>query len=172
MQRISTEHEDAIHEWASAVLTGMAVIWGSEDGKRPSPSFATLNIISGPTPIGKADEEYVEEDTYTYTIRKVFTLSVQTYGPDALIRCNDIVDSLMLPTKLALLQDAGFGVWGNSEPIDITEFMDTKHEGRAVVDIILAYAVQITDAPGEIQYVGIEGEINDHEIVIGNEPTP
>lgn len=172
MQRLTTTRENAIQAWASSVLTGMSVIWDKGDGKRPAPPFATLNVIAGPMPLDKADEIWTSRDTFAIVIRKSFTLSIQAFGEDALIRCNDIVDSLLMPTRLAILQDAGFGVWGTTAPMDITEFMDTKYEGRAVVDIILAYADVKQDIPGEIHTVNIDAELGSRDIEINVDITP
>ena len=159
MQRIPTDKEDALYAWLSGILTGASVIWDKEDGVRPPLPFATMNIISGPSSAGPAEERYKSQDTYAYAMRKKFTLSINVHSDDALMRINSIVNALELPSHQSILQGAGIAVWGNSDPRDLSQLMDTEYEGRAQIDINLSFAQTIEDSPGEIRTVHVRGDI-------------
>ncbi len=169
MQRLTTTQENGLHAWIQEILTGVSVIWEHEDGKRPHIPFATLDIIAGPRSTGTPEERYESEDTYAYPMRKRATLSISTFGENALVMAAAIENALFLPTHQARLRQAGFAVWGNEPPTDITALMDTKHEGRAVIDIFIAWADQMTDAPGEIRKVGITSAVCGQTITIDSE---
>jgi len=169
MQRLSTTQENGLHAWIKAILTDVMVIWENEDGDRPDIPFVSLDIIAGPRSTGPAEERWAAEDTYRYPMRKRATLSVSIFATNALVMASTIENALQLPTHQARLRQAGFAVWGNEPPMDITALMDTKHEPRAVIDIFIAWADEATDAPGEIRSVGVTSAVCGQTITIDTE---
>ncbi|BBO74401.1 hypothetical protein DSCW_18180 [Desulfosarcina widdelii] len=166
MQRLSTARENALHAWIQAILTGVTVIWEHEGGQRPNAPFASLDIIAGPQSTGPGEQRWDAEDTFAHALRKLATLSVSTFGDNALVMAVAVEDALQLPTHQTTLRQAGFAVWGHDGPRDITALMDTQHEGRAVIDIFIAWAEAATDTPGEIHKVGISSGVCDQTITI------
>ena len=58
---------------------------------------------------------------------------------------------------------AGISVLDAGDVLDISELLDTKHEGRATVDLFLSDCVVRDDETGEIQSVGLKGTTGDFE---------
>jgi hypothetical protein len=187
MQRLPIVIEDALVSWTQACLSLMAdvlrdgngqvvldengqpisaqgsdqqplVIWANQDGHRPAAPFAQMDVIAGPQAIGPAEQRYKDVDTYTYAIRKRCTLSMQFFGNDALMRADAVINALEMPSRQSYLQSAGIAVWGSEGPRDVTAFMDTKHEGRATLDLFLSYPDPVDDVPGEIRRVRVIGQ--------------
>lgn len=159
MQQLPTSIEDALQAWASAIHPDAPAIWSTQDGHRPRAPFIELSVIAGPQAIGPAEERYAAPDTYTYAVRRRCTLSMQFYGDDALVRAAAVQGALELPSRQAYLQAAGIAVWGAEGPRDITALVDTRHEGRALLDIFLSYPDPVDDAPGEIRRVRLVGTL-------------
>lgn len=160
MQRLPIAIEDAIVAFAEAVQPDATVIWANPDGPRPALPFIVLDVVSGPTGIGAAEERYKSEDTYTYGFRKRGTLNVQVHADDALVRAGAIESALELPSRQGTLQAAGIAVWGSDGPRDITQLMDTAFEPRASLDLFLSWPEPADDAPGEIRTVHATGTID------------
>jgi len=166
MQRLSTTRENALHAWIQAILIGITVIWEHEGGRRPDAPFASLDILAGPQSTGPGEQRWEAEDVFALALRKRATLSVSTFGGNALVMATTVEDALQLPAHQATLRQAGFAVWGHDGPRDISALMDTRHEGRAVIDIFIAWAETATDTPGEIQKVDISSGVCDQTITI------
>jgi hypothetical protein len=161
MQRLPIAIEDALTAFVQSVQTDATVIWAKPEGPRPKRPFIVLDIISGPTRIGNAEQRYKDEDTFVYGIRKKGTLNVRIYAANALVRSGIIDDALQLPSRLETLLAAGIAVWGSDGPHDITELLDTAFEPRAGLDIFLSWPVPAEDTPGEIHSVRVIGSADD-----------
>jgi hypothetical protein len=137
------------------------VIWDKQDvaaprnAVKPALPYITLNISSGPSSLGGPELRYKELDTFTLPMRKAFTLTCNVFSNLGWLEiAQQIVDGLEVPSireKLRLADISQNGVHGDI--LDISELLDTKHEGRAAVDLFLAYTKSIDDVAGEIQKV-------------------
>ena len=163
MQRLPLAIEDALIDWIETIHADITPIWANQDGSRPDPPFALLDIISGPFNLGTPEERYKEEDTYTYNIRKWATLNVQVVADNALVRSAAIANALDLPTRQSVLQAAGIAAHSTQGLRDITALQETDHEVRATIDIIISWPEPVDDAPGEIRRVRAIGDMGSLE---------
>jgi len=157
--RLSEAKELAIYTWISTILSGLTVIWDKPNRQRPALPYATLNISSGPRGEGSPDMRYKEPDTFTHTIRKVFTLTVNIYAENAYLSyMESLINSLNLSTTQDALRAAGLAIRSNSDPVDLSRLLDTQYEQRVSADFFLAYAGELDDVSGEIARVTYAGE--------------
>lgn len=159
MQRLPTSIEYALTAWTAAIHPDATALWANQDGHRPKPPFVLLDIIAGPQSIGAPEERYTLTDTYTYGIRKQATLNIQVVADDALVRASAIETALALPSRQSILQAAGIAAHQATGLRDITTLLDTVHEPRATIDIVISYPDPVDDAPGEIHKVRTTGAL-------------
>ena len=148
------------------------VIWDKQDivaarsAVKPALDYITLNISAGPRSLGSPEIIYKELDTFTLPMRRAFTLTINVFANEGwLEKAQEIVEALELPTKRDKLRLAGISQIGlHGDVLDVSALLDTKHEGRASVDLFLAYTKEIDDEMGEIQKVEYTSEITDTTI--------
>lgn len=161
--RFSEAIEDALWKFVSDT-TGKTTIWDKQDvygvnkAKRPTPPFVTLNIISGPTPVGYADFIYKSGDKYTERIRKKFTLSVNVYALNNHMGiATSIWTALQDENVLLGLRRSGISYWPNNDGVrDISQLLETGHELRANIDLVFSYCEVTEVEPGYVKKVTIE----------------
>lgn len=173
MSRINKTLERGLTDFLESVCSKFTVAWnmqdsqGSQKGIKPPLPYLTMNIISGPSKVGRATEVAAVDDdgdpivdTFTYKQTFMFTLSIQSFAQKGhLSVLQDIQSAEDLPTKMAILQNVGLAIWVMGEPIDISALRNTGHEMRGSLDIDFAFAIELNDQPGEIQTVDIDGTL-------------
>jgi hypothetical protein len=196
--RIDPIIEKAIYDFIVAVLTAtfgadvVKVIWDkqisdsrqNQSPKRPDLPFVTLNISTLPFKEGDAEIKYKELDTFSFPMRKAFTLTANAYaGPNLGAAPNDdkgyyniieaIVHALQLESFQQILRKAGISIRGNATPIELSDLLESVFEFRVGVDIFLGYSKVVDDVTGQIDTVHTEGTIGTFNIeeTIG-EPLP
>jgi len=156
--RLNTAKETAIYTWISTILSGLTIIWDKPNQPRPTLPYATMNISQGSRSIGGADQVYKEEDTFTQIQRKVLTLTVNIYALNAyLAYMETLINSVALSSIQTILRVAGFASWGHSDPVDVSQLLDTKFEPRVSADFFLSYVSETDDEAGEIHKVTYTG---------------
>lgn len=161
--RFNETIEDALLTFI-ATTTGITTIWDKQDVKgvtravRPNPPFATLNISSGPTPIGYSDFIYKTADIYTQKTRKKFTLSVNIYAlNNHLGIATDIWTKLQDEVALMGLRRSGISYLPKTDgPIDLSKLLETGHEFRAIIDLVFSYCEIKEVGPGYIKKVTVD----------------
>lgn len=149
--------ENAIHGWVEDA-TGLSAIWARQDANRPALPFISLDISSGPRKENTPPVTYKEQDIFTYRFNHVFTLSVNLFALDGhLSLLNRLIQSQDLPSKRQVLESAGIAIHGSSDPLDISQLLETDYEFRATMDWFMAYGEDIDDNTGEIQKVRVQG---------------
>ena len=159
MARLDAAKELAIGDFISDA-TGITTIWdkpSSQTSKnRPSLPYCTMNIISI-SEEGDVDIDYKSEDTYTYTNRQAFTLSVQIFSQDDYL---DIAEKIRRAaykeSKRIPLKQAGIALREVGDTTDISALIETGFEKRAGIDLFMSTAVQEDEADGEIRSAKIE----------------
>jgi len=164
---IDTTLQDAIFDFIVSA-SGFAedkVIWNLPGIDRPVPPYLLLSISSGPRKTGDAEIVYTGvQDQFKFPFRKEITLTVNSFADsDWLSVIGDVTNGLELPTKQLILRDAGLAILNITDPIDLSELLETDFEGRGAVDIFLAYTEEITDTPGEIETVKVDQTIGTFE---------
>lgn len=169
LQRLDYTKEYAIWQWAQTVLgDDFTVIWDKPNNPRPSLPYITLKLSPG-RKICNRDVEYIERDTYRYNFKKAITLTVNIFADDNHLKhCENLIDSLEIPNYQTILRQGGLAIWNNSNPIDISELINTDFEGRAEFELILSYneskIVDITEID-HVSYVGTLGEMTLSDVV-------
>ena len=165
--RLDETKEKAIFDFivaASGLAGAGQVIWDKQDvagprkAVKPSLDYITMNISAGPSSLGVPELVYKELDTYERPFRRAFTLTVNVYSNLGWISlASKIADSKDLDSKRAILRLAGISILNHGDILDISELLDTKHEGRATVDLFLSDCVVRDDITGEIHDVALKG---------------
>lgn len=169
--RLDQTKEDAIFDFvvtATSIATpDVKVIWdkqdiaGSRKAVKPALPYITMNISSGPNLIHTPEITYKELDTFTQPFRYAMTLTINVFSNDNWLGlAQEILEGLDLETKKSILRLAGVAQAGlASDVVDISELLDTKHEGRASFDIPLGFTREVDDVIGEIQKVEVTSTI-------------
>jgi hypothetical protein len=161
--RFNETIEDALWQFVQNT-SGITTIWDKQDvygvnkAKRPVPPFVTLNIISGPIPIGYADFIYKSGDKYTMRIRKKFTLSVNVYTLNNHMGIStSIWTALQDENVLIGLRTHGLSYLPTKEGVrDISQLLETGHELRANIDLVFSYCEVTEVEPGYVKKITIE----------------
>ena len=170
--RLDEIKEEAIFDFivAASGFDEGQVIWDKQDvagprkAVKPALDFITMNISAGPSSQGTPEIIYKELDTYEMPFRRNFTLTINVISNLGwLSDAQKIADSKDLESKVSILRLAGISVLSAGDVLDISELLDTKHEGRATVDFFLSDCVVRDDITGEIHKVGLTGTVGDFE---------
>ncbi|MCK5318362.1 MAG: hypothetical protein KAJ55_10620 [Anaerolineales bacterium] len=170
--RLDEAKEEAIFDFivAASGLAESQVIWdkqdiaGSRKAVKPALDYITMNISAGPSSQGAPELKYKELDTYEMPFRRAFTLTINVYSNLGWISlAHAIASAKDLESKRSILRLAGISILDHSDILDISELLDTKHEGRATVDLFLSDCVVRDDITGEIHKVGLTGTTGDFE---------
>lgn len=158
-QRLNQVKQTAILTWIETALS-IAAIWDKQNLPKPPLPYISCNIISGPQLDGTPESKYKSLDTYTYILRKIFTLSIQIHATtNHLAYLSSLIDSMVLPSFRQILRDAELSIYNDTDIIinDISELLDTGFEKRASIDVTMAYADEVDDLVGEINFTNIQG---------------
>lgn len=172
-----TELQDFLWAWPNLVLNPegdppvplaptqiVPIIWGNENGPRPTRSYVSLTIITDRR-VGQPNESLVrltgtppnEVGTQTLRWNKDLTLNVQTYGP----RAHELIQALEESLALLVVQDmfgaAGLALRDIGDVKDISEALDEQTEPRKTMDLVFGRAVAVTQQPGWIETVDYSG---------------
>lgn len=172
--RLIKELEDAIYDWIVSAIANTSitqVVWDKQDTQepgvnvRPPLPYVLLNIISGPVNVGSPTFKRKSEDIFTYSFTKTFVLSVQVYATESHLDVMSIIlDAVELPSQISILNKGNLSIISTTEPVDISQFLETVNEFRVGVDMIMAYGSETDDTIGEIQQVAIDGAVGDFEV--------
>jgi hypothetical protein len=176
--------KSAIRTWAIRELTvicgkNMAgfVIDGNQSKPRPKFPYASIQMLAAGVRVGGIDEmRYNEEDEeHEQHGTRTTTVSINVFGANA----NDILsrlrDSLDWPAVIDEFSVAGISHLGESGPMDMTAFEETKDIERSQLDLMLSYSILRTpsvEAPIHgIEQVDLEYEdapsLGDIDISVG-----
>lgn len=158
-ERLNQAKQTAIIAWIETALA-ITAIWDKQGFDKPALPYITCNIIAGPQLDGTPQRNYKETDVYTYILRKIFTLSIQSHAITShLAFLSTLIDSMELPTHRATLRAAGLSIYNDTDvsPTDISELLDTGWEKRGSIDVTMAFADEVDDTVGEINTVGVQG---------------
>jgi len=158
--RLDSNLEDAIYDWAVDCLgSEVTVIWDKPEDTRPNKPYCTLNISTPPYNIGDRGENWYKSlDTWEYYFTKIFTLSVNIYGDEYVSQLmTNVYNGTFLETKLQTLRAEGMAIHNRIGPNDLSIPLETEFEFRNQLDIMISYGVLVSDIPGEISKVSVNG---------------
>jgi hypothetical protein len=164
--RIGSALELTIFNFISA-SSGVTTIWDKQstdlDGfiDKPALPFVLMDITSGPALEGRPTFKHKIIDTYTYSFKWKFSLTIDVFAQTLhMAIANKIIQGLALPTKRAILNAGNIASRTNTEPIDLTELVNNNFEQRSQFSIDMAYNEDVDDVTGEIQTVIVNGTVD------------
>ena len=142
--RFSNQAESAIYNWAnhvsSCTISGWnpTIIWDKPGKDRPELPYVTLN--SGPMIRGGVDVKYLELDSYEYTYREEFILSLNVFDDNGhLDYMNVFLNSFNKDCCYKYLRDVGLSYWLHYGPFDLSKLSDSMFKFRSVADIKFSF---------------------------------
>lgn len=146
----------ALWIWAKDALEGEIpedqIIW--REGSRPLPPrpCVGLKILAGPMRLGATDGLVpVSDSVVDFVGDRKLTISVQTFGFDAMQTANDLANSLSRWTVLEKLSAKGIGVGNIQGILDLAAVEETEYEDRASFEFDIFVAEIIRDDLGAIE---------------------
>lgn len=147
---------DALHSLV-VDLTGKTAIWERQDAPRPKKPYLTMRLFS-------LRESGMDEIRKTATAGEVeiigpreITCSIQWFGPGALNGLAKLSQSFQRPTIVDRCASLGFAVFSVESVQDVGITLDSRWEERAALDVHVRYMQSVTDTPGYIHDVAIDG---------------
>lgn len=151
---------------AGTGLADAAVYFSPQDGARGDAPFVTIRL-GGAQSLGSVDE--VQETTDLTQVgseietkvvgQREFSVSIQCFTPKAVkddsakARLSRLQTYLSLPSVVDTLANAGLSVYDLSEVREISTVLDTKFEGRAILELRCYVAETATERIGYIDEV-------------------
>ena len=153
-----------LKRWMAGEL-GFTVIFADQDGPQPIPKpYATIRLDTQAAVGGEEQGAVNGGGIVTVKGHRRRTAMLEIIGPNALSHMETIRDSLGKVTVLGTLYGTcGVSVIDSGTIQNLTQLLETKHEERASLDLILAYATEIEDEVGVIEHVEINENIIDIE---------
>lgn len=162
--------EVALRSWA--LVAGVPVIWGQQDGERPAAPYISLLVTNvqqvgqdwleiGDNPKPVAGAEVI---AYARGQRRV-TLSVQCFagpatGDSSPARLLEAMRSARkLPSVADALNDAGVGVLSFAPILTLGGVVGGHFEPRAAMDIYLLVTSEVSETATYIQHVQVTDQI-------------
>lgn len=158
-KRLNQTFQKEIIEWIETSLS-ITAIWDKQSEQRPDLPYASLNIISGPSLIGVPEAIHKTTNIFTWIFRQIFTTSIKIFSLNqSLDLAAQLMQSVFLPSRRAILEAAGLAIWNDSEIVitDISSLVNTGYESIASMDVIFNYAEEIDSPDGEIAIAEIKG---------------
>ena len=161
--RINPTFEAAIIAWLASA-SGVTVAWAEQDDElRPALPYVTANITSYGASEGFPSRISNGDDTFTKQIKKTLNVSVSAYGEESGVLIDLITDSVYNDILIDALKTAGLYFRTMGDPIPLAQIIETKWEQRWQLDVVFAYAKDITSNIGYIDRVSGTIQGNDFD---------
>jgi hypothetical protein len=164
-----TTFENALRSWivTGSGLPGSSVVWGEGGGPRPNDPCIVLRLMDHRrrgrdwTVIEDAPEPQMPGAEIVHRAQgaREVTLRAQAFGAGAARRLQDAVLALRLPsvTEGLTAGGAGIGVVGPIQNVGAAQNW-THFESRAVVDVVIHAAAEVTEFGTWIESADVEIE--------------
>lgn len=161
---MTREQMDFLHGIIAELLAlpGKQVVWAQQNMPRLCRPFATLQLF------GKRYEKSEElrptgPGQYKVVVPMTCTLSVQYFGADAASHLEAMTTGLSRPTIVDRCFAAKVAVYDAEGTTDLSGLLEGQTwEERAAVDLHVRFNSEVEDAPGYIESVVIESDIEKH----------
>ena len=176
MTRLNTTFETALVSWVTNNTPGLEAgkaVYGRQKAPRPSLPYARLNIMPAMSEDGiNPDAGYTATDTYTYTFRKTFLVSITIVANENYLRMiSELENSLHKDGVHSTLKAAGLYFREALDVNDITELVDDRYEFRVNQDFRFGFATQDTETITEIRRVIADIDLGDGIVIEVDETT-
>lgn len=161
---MTREQMDFLHGIVAELLAlpGKQVVWAQQNMPRLCRPFATLQLF------GKRYEKSEElrptgPGQYKVVVPMTCTLSVQYFGEDAASHLETMTTGFSRPTIVDRCFAAKVAVYDAEGTTDLSGLLEGQTwEERAAVDLHVRFNSEADDAPGYIESVVIEADIEKH----------
>lgn len=161
---MTREQMDFLHGIVAELLAlpGKQVVWAQQNMPRLCRPFATLQIF------GKRYEKSEElrptgPGRYKVVVPMTCTLAVQYFGEDAASHLETMTTGFSRPTIVDRCFAAKVAVYDAEGTTDLSGLLEGQTwEERAAVDLHVRFNSEADDAPGYIESVVIEADIEKH----------
>lgn len=161
---MTREQMDFLHGIVAELLAlpGKQVVWAQQNMPRLCRPFATLQIF------GKRYEKSEElrptgPGQYKVVVPMTCTLAVQYFGADAASHLETMATGFSRPTIVDRCFAAKVAVYDAEGTTDLSGLLEGQTwEERAAVDLHVRFNSEADDAPGYIESVVIEADIEKH----------
>jgi len=149
--------KDVIFEWASNNF-GEGVIWSKQDGVKPIKPFVELNLLDGGKKTGFTDNF---RDGSLLCGNREMVVSVNVYdNVDAMIKANDLKDTLDDPNVIDFFQATNIGISEVRNVVDLSQLLDSASwERRAQFDFTVYFAFNKLIDAGQILTVELTNNL-------------
>jgi len=156
-----------------------SVVMSDHSDHRPEGPHFSFKILSDINPIGGSDEETMEKDsngnaTGRMVIRahREFTVSIEAVGKAVgqrgklkdFVRATDMLNALHLgvdtPTVRARFQEKNIAINDKGTVSDISQFLETETEPRALLEMFCSTRIDIVDEPGYFDSAEVSGSVD------------
>lgn len=174
--------ENAIHDWVrlASGLSADQILW---EGRHPYPAGTWILLrVAGSRDFGApwVDRARDGDDDVEYTARglRATTLELQCIAGDeggeascvALLEA--VIQKRILPSHRAGLSAAGVGVGAAGAPRWLAAKRDDLFEPRAIVEVDLNLAFEVSETGPAIKHVNIEGSVGDADVNLWTPSAP
>jgi len=160
---------DALYDWIYASINGslaedadgvIQVIRAEDDEVRPSEGFVEYKFLTSFIKLGR-DELRWDSDLSSFFIKgqREFTVSINVVGEKSHECAAEIIMGLESPTIRDVLCAAGLAFRGQESFQDVSQFLETDHEERQVLDFRFGVTLEKLDAVTTIDSVELTNKL-------------
>ena len=147
--------------------------WGAKGPKNDIP-HVTVHVTTPGRRIGfddvvRAFDRITGPEIYQKGQREA-VVSLQWFGTDAYTWLENFVASLLLPSTMDVFEDAGLDVEPITDPIDLSQRLETSYDVRGAWDFVVNYSVTTATTPGAESQTEALTVIEDDRTVV-SDPT-
>lgn len=161
---MTREQMDFLHGIVAELLalSGKQVVWAQQNMPRLCRPFATLQLF------GKRYEKSEElrptgQGQYKVVVPMTCTLAVQYFGANAVSHLETMTTGFSRPTIVDRCFAAKVAIYDAEGTTDLSGLLEGQTwEERAAVDLHVRFNSEVDDAPGYIESVVIEADIEKH----------
>ena len=151
--------EDALYDWAHAVLPTVPIIWYHQNAPRPTVPYMSFHLST----IDTVKQDFVD-GSGNMTGNRDFVLLCQGIGKNSMDFCEQLKSSLSLPAVRAALRANGVVFVTRLVISCIAEVVDSRWEERNILDLKFRFAQRDTDTSGIIEHTNIKKTFMDPSI--------
>ena len=136
---ISSVRQD-IRDWLAEVMD-IEVIFANQDGPVPPRPYATVLVGSIVNPVTDHLSHPDDEEEYTQTGVRQFTVSVQVFADDAVDVLEELRSYIPTPEAINDLEGIETVCYNTSDVEDLTALSGTQYRTRASIDLFFRITV-------------------------------
>lgn len=186
MKEFTANLENTFLKWISDYTDYSVVLSDHSDHRPEGPHFA-FKVLSDISPIGGADEQIPEKNSLGVSTGRIkirahreFTISIEAVGKAVgqrgnlkdFVRATNMLNALHLtldtPTVRARFQKIGVAINDKGTVQDISQFLETETEPRALLEMLCSTRIDLMDDPGYFENSEISGQTDTNEDGIYN----